>query len=110
MNRIRTLLITSFAVAASFSTVQAQPAADVSGAWKLAIGTNLVCPVTLAADGSVASSEDCTRESRVAQLHAVADKIELKTAAGDTVGVLRAHDKNYSCKSFDDGRTLVLSR
>ncbi len=110
MNRNRTLLLTSFAIAASFSMVQAQPATDVSGAWKLAIGASEACPLTLMADGSVTSTADCARDTRVAQWHAIADKIELKTAAGETVGVLRAHDSNYTGKRFEDGRMLVLSR
>jgi hypothetical protein len=110
MTKIRTLLFTSLAVAASFAAVQAQTATDVSGAWKLAVGANEACPLTLVPDGTVSFTSDCAKESRVAHWRVSADKLELKTASGETVGLLRAQDGRYVGKRFADGRALLLSR
>jgi hypothetical protein len=110
MTKIRTLLFTSVAVAAGFAAAQAQPATDVSGAWKLAVGANEACPLTLVADGSVTFTTDCAKDSRVAHWRVCADKLELKTAGGETVGLLHAQDGTYVGKRFADGRALLLSR
>jgi len=110
MTKIRTLLFASLAVAASFAAAQADPATDVAGAWKLAIGGAEACPLTLVADGTVNFTADCAKESRVARWRVCADKLELKTASGETVGMLRAQDGNYTGKRFADGRTILLSR
>ena len=110
MKTIRTLLFTSFAVAASVAAAQAQPAPDLSGNWKLAIGANTVCPLTLSADGSAAYTADCAQGDRVAHWRAAADKLELRTASGETVGVLYVKGDTYAGKRFADGRTLILSR
>jgi hypothetical protein len=109
MKKIRTLLFTSLAIAAV--AAQAQPApSDVSGAWKLAIGANLVCPLTLAPDGTASFTADCIGGGQVARWRMIADKLELRTASGETVGILLSKDGFYAGKRFADGRTLVLSR
>jgi len=107
MTKTRILLFTSLAFAAG--AAQAQPA-DVSGAWKLAIGASTVCPLTLSADGTAAYTADCDSGDRVARWRAAADKLELKTASGETVGILYVKGETYAGKRFADGRTLTLSR
>ena len=107
MKAIRTILFSSILLTAG---AQAQPAPDVSGAWKLAIGANLVCPLTLAPDGTASFTADCAGGGGVARWYASADKLELRTASGETVGVLRGKDGGYAGKRFTDGRVLLLSR
>ena len=107
MKTLRTLLFTSFAVAAVATALQAEPANPV-GHWKMMIGTNTVCPLTLETDGT--ATTDCATGNRVARWRAMADKLELRTASGEMIGVLYAKDGTYIGKRFSDGRTLVLSR
>lgn len=101
MTAIRNLIVfTAFAAAAQ--------AADVEGTWKLAVGAQAPCPLVLVADGTVTT--DCATGNRVARWRAQADKLELRTASGETVGILTAKDGSYAGKRFSDGKTLVLSR
>jgi Protease inhibitor Inh len=104
MKTLHTLLLSSFAIAAFATASQADP----TGQWKMAVGTNMVCPLTLSADGT--ATADCATGNRVARWRAVADKLELRTASGEMVGVLYAKNGTYTGKRFSDGRTLVLSR
>ncbi|MDE2182308.1 MAG: AprI/Inh family metalloprotease inhibitor [Alphaproteobacteria bacterium] len=109
MNALRSFLFTSLAVAAIVGTT-AMAAPDAAGSWKLTVGNGAPCNLVLAPDGSAASSADCATGNRVARWRAVADKIELRTASGETVGILVARDGAFAGKRFSDGRTMVLSR
>lgn len=111
MTTVRALLFSSLAACAlTASAVAAQSAGDVTGAWKLAIGTTIVCPLTLAPDGTVALAADCAASAHVARWQLVAAKLELQTASGETVGILVNKDGSYAGKRVADGRTLLLSR
>jgi len=110
MKTLRTLLFTSFAVAISVAAAQAQQSPDVTGAWKLSVGGNVVCPLTLTADGTATFASECAAADRVARWHTCADKVELKTASGETVGILRHQGEGYTGKRFSDGKALLLSR
>jgi hypothetical protein len=112
MKTIRTITFSFLAAAALATAGMAadSQAADIAGAWKLAIGANTVCTLTLAPDGSAVFAGDCTGGGDVARWHMAANKLELRTAAGETVGVLSDKDGVYTGKRFQDGRTLVLSR
>ncbi|MDE1939561.1 MAG: AprI/Inh family metalloprotease inhibitor [Alphaproteobacteria bacterium] len=109
MKPLRTLLFTSAALVIAVAATQAQSAPDVAGSWKLAIGDNVVCPLTLAPDGT-ASPADCAAGNRIARWQLAIDKLELKTASGEMVGVLLPKGDSYTGKRFSDGRKLVLSR
>ena len=103
MNNLRTLLITSAVLALTAIPAQAAPAA---GSYKLTVGANAACPVTLAADGTVTG--DCA-QSHVAKWEGKADGVELFTASGETVAVLKVKNGGYAGTRFVDGRSLVLS-
>lgn len=83
-------------------------AADVTGSWKLAVGSAPPCAITLNADGS--ATGDCATGNRVARWRVAADKLELRTASGETVGILTAKDGGFAGKKFSNGKTLALSR
>lgn len=108
MITLRRFLFTSFAIAAFAASASA--ATDVAGSWKMTIGNSTACAVVLAPDGTAAPAADCATGNRVARWRAVADKIELRTASGETVGILVARDGTFAGKRFSDGRTIVLSR
>ena len=110
MKTLRTLLFTSFAVAMSVAAAQAQQSPDVTGAWKLAVGSNVVCPLTLTADGTATFTSECAAADRVARWRTCANSIELRTASGETVGMLRHQGDGYVGKRFSDGKVLLLSR
>jgi Protease inhibitor Inh len=101
------MTITRSLIALAVFAAAAQ-AADVAGDWKLAVGAQPPCVITLSADG--AATGDCATGNRVARWRAAADKLELRTASGETVGILTAKDGSYAGKRFSDGKTMVLSR
>jgi Protease inhibitor Inh len=105
MTNLRSLLIASTALVLSAISVQAEGA---PGAYKLAIGAKAACPVTLAADGSVAATGDCAG-SDVARWQAKFNGVELKTARGETVAILKGKDGTYTGTRFEDGSALTLS-
>lgn len=106
MTSLRTLLIASAALA--LTAVSAQ-AGTPAGSYKLAIGANATCAITLAEDGSATYAGDCAQGSGVARWQAKYNGVELKTAGGETVAVLKGKDGAYSGTRFQDGRTLTLS-
>jgi hypothetical protein len=107
MTNLRPLLIAS---AFALTAVSAAHAADASaGAYKLAIGANAICPVTLAADGSASFAADCAQVAGVAKWQAKFHAVELKTANGETVALLHGKDGTYTGTRFADGRALTLN-
>ncbi|MBV8976486.1 MAG: AprI/Inh family metalloprotease inhibitor [Alphaproteobacteria bacterium] len=104
MTSIRSLLIASAALALSAASVQA---AAAPGAYKLA-GAGASCTITLAADGTAAAN-DCAQASGVARWQAKYNGVELQTASGETVAILRGKDGSYTGARFSDGRALTLS-
>jgi hypothetical protein len=107
MTNFRTLLTVS---ALALTAVSAAHAADATaGSYKLAIGANVTCPVTLAADGSTSFAADCAQGAGVAKWQAKFHAVELKTASGETVALLRGKDGSYTGTRFTDGRSLSLS-
>jgi hypothetical protein len=101
MTAIRNLIVFAALIASA-------QAADMDGTWKLAVGTQAPCSLILVADGTVTA--DCATGNRVARWRASSDKLELRTASGEMVGILTAKDGGYAGKRFSDGKTLVLSR
>jgi len=106
MKHLHTLFLASLAL----GVAHAETTPSVTGAWKIAIGANAVCQVTLAEDGSATVSAGCQELTRVAKWEVVAQKLELETASGETVGVLYPKGDTYAGTRFSDGRKLVLSR
>jgi hypothetical protein len=106
MTNFRSLLIASAALALSAVSAQADGAA---GAYKLAVGANGACALTLAADGSAAYAGNCAQSTDIARWQAKYNGVELKTAAGETVAVLKGKDGNYTGTRFADGTKLTLS-
>ena len=106
MNSPRSLLIASTFALVAVSAAQADPAA---GTYKLAIGANATCPITLAADGTAAYPADCAQGGRVARWQAKYNGVELKTASGETVAILKGKDGSYAGTRVADGRALTLS-
>jgi hypothetical protein len=105
MNGLKLLLTSSALVLAAVSVAQADPA----GSYKLAIGANATCIITLAADGSASYTGDCAQGGDVARWQAKFNGVELKTARGETVALLKGKDGAYTGTRFEDGRTLTLS-
>jgi hypothetical protein len=103
---IQMIAIRNLVVFVAFAA--AAQAGDLEGNWKLAVGAQAPCALVLAPDGNVTT--DCATGNRVARWRAQADKLELRTASGETVGILTAKDGSYAGKRFSDGKTLVLSR
>jgi hypothetical protein len=106
MSSLRTLLIASSLVFAAVSAAQADPAA---GSYKLAIGSNATCEITLAADGSATYTADCAQGAGVAKWQAKYNGVELKTASGETVAILKGKNGSFAGARFADGRSLTLS-
>ena len=105
MNGLKLLLTSSALVLAAVSVAQADPA----GSYKLAIGANTSCDITLAADRSTAYTGDCAPGAAVAHWQAKNNGIELSKANGELIAVLKAKDGAYTGRTFEDGRTLTLS-
>src|SRR5215471_9557657 len=105
MNSLKLLLISSALSFAAVSAVQADPA----GSYKLAIGANTTCAITLAADRSTTYTGACTPGAQVAHWQARNNGIELSKANGELIAVLKAKDGAYTGRTFDDNRTLTLS-
>jgi hypothetical protein len=105
MTSLRSLLIASAALAFTAVSAQADPAA---GSYKLAIGGS-TCAINLAADGSAAYAGDCAQGAGVARWQAKFNGVELKTAGGETVALLKGKDGSYTGTRFEDGRALTLS-
>jgi hypothetical protein len=107
MTNFRTLLISS---AFALTAVSAAHAADATaGAYKLAVGANATCPITLAADGTASSAADCEHGVEVAKWQAKFNGVELKSASGETIALLHGKDGSYTGTRFADGRALTLS-
>ncbi|HVU21386.1 MAG TPA: AprI/Inh family metalloprotease inhibitor [Rhizomicrobium sp.] len=107
MTSFRPLLIASAFALSAVSAAQAGEA--TAGAYKLAIGSNTTCAITLAADGSTAYASDCAQGAGVAKWQARFNGVELKTARGETVALLKGKDGSYTGTRFEDGRALTLS-
>jgi hypothetical protein len=105
MNSLRPILIASAFVLTAVSVAQADP----TGSYKLAIGASATCPITLAADGTAAYAADCAQGGHVARWQAKFNGVELKTASGETVAILKGKDGSYAGTRVADGRTLTLS-
>lgn len=105
MNSFRALLAASALTLVAASAAQADPA----GAYKLAIGATATCPITLAADGTAAYPADCAQAGHIARWQAKYNGVELKTASGETVAILKGKDGAYAGTRVADGRTLTLS-
>jgi Protease inhibitor Inh len=106
MNSLRNTLIASTFALVAVSAAQADPAA---GAYKLAIGASATCPITLAADGTAAYAADCAQGGHVARWQAKFNGVELKTASGETIAILKGKDGSYAGTRVADGRSLTLS-
>ena len=65
--------------------------------------------VEFAADGSAAYTGDCAQGSDVARWQAKFNGVELKTARGETVAILKGKDGIYTGTRFSDGSALKLS-
>jgi hypothetical protein len=105
MTKLRTLLVASTFALAAVSAAQADPA----GSYKLAIGAKASCPITLAADGTASYAADCEQGGNVARWQAKYNGVELKTASGETVAILKGKDGTYAGTRVADGRALTLS-
>jgi|SRR5437868_11074707 len=105
MNSLKLLLISSAFAFVAVSAAQADPA----GAYKLAIGANTTCDITLAPDRTTSYTGACAPGARVAHWQARNNGIELSKANGDLIAVLKAKDGAYTGRAFEDGRTLTLS-
>jgi hypothetical protein len=103
MNGLKLLLTSSALILAAVSVAQADPA----GSYKLAIGANTSCEITLAADQTANFTGACT--APVARWQAKNNGIELSKANGELIAVLKAKDGAYTGRTFDDGRTVTLS-
>lgn len=106
MTKLRSLFIASAAL--TLTAVSAQAAAT-AGSYKLAIGASATCAITLADDGSANYTGDCAQGGRVAKWQAKYNGVELKTAGGETVALLKPKGDTFTGTRFDDGRTLTLS-
>ncbi len=105
MNRTAPLFISALAFAATLGAAQAD---TLAGSYKLAIGS-ATCPITLADDGTASYAGDCAAGTGVARWQAKYNGVELKTASGETVGILKTKGDSYAGTRFSDGRSLVLS-
>ena len=89
--------------------VGAAQADTLAGSYKLAVGSSAACAINLADDGTTSYAGDCSAGTGVARWQAKYNGVELKTASGETVGILKAKDGSYAGTRFSDGRALVLT-
>jgi hypothetical protein len=89
--------------------IGAAHADTLAGSYKLAVGTATTCAITLADDGTASYTGDCSAGAGVARWQAKYNGVELQTASGETVGILKAKGDAYAGTRFSDGRPLTLS-
>ncbi|HWA04323.1 MAG TPA: AprI/Inh family metalloprotease inhibitor [Rhizomicrobium sp.] len=106
MMSLRTVSLASALVFAAASAAQADSAA---GSYKLGIGATASCAITLAADGTASYASDCAQGGDVAKWQAKYNGVELQTARGETVALLKGKNGSYSGTRFADGRSLTLN-
>jgi hypothetical protein len=104
MTKLRPLFLASAFILSAASVAQADPA----GSYKLAIGATASCPITLAADGTASYAADCALGGNVAKWQAKYNGVELKTASGETIAILKGKDGVYAGTRVADGRALKL--
>ena len=107
MNSLRTILTASAFALVAVSAAHAREAV-APGTYNLAIGSSADCPITLSADGSAAAG-NCAQSGDIAKWQAKYNGVELKTASGETVAILKGKDGSYRGTRFADGRALRLS-
>src|SRR5580692_3751416 len=93
MTSFRSLMIASAALIATAVSAQAD---SMAGSYKLAIGANATCAITLAADGTATYAADCVQGAGVAKWQAKFHAVELQTSSGETVALLHAKDGVYT--------------
>jgi protease inhibitor Inh len=109
MNSLKLLLTASALTLTTLSAAYAQAGAPTAGSYKLAIGANASCALTLAADGTASYASDCAQGAHVARWQAKFNGVVLETSSGEAVAILTQKDGAYAGTRVEDGRKLVLS-
>jgi hypothetical protein len=81
---------------------------SVEGSWKLVLGRNTPCEISMTADGDITRAADCSVP--VARWKATSDGVQLQTASGETYALLKAKAGNLEGATFADMRRVTLSR
>jgi hypothetical protein len=108
MNKSRFLALSFFLALSGFGSAYAQAPALAAGDYKLAVGANTPCDLTITAEGGVTQTADCTA-AHLAKWKVTGNSYVLYSASGDVYAVLKAKGDNLEGVVFSDNRKLVLS-
>jgi len=108
MNKSRFLALSFFLALSGAGTAYAQAPALAAGDYKLAVGGNAPCALSITADGGVAQTADCSA-AHLTHWKVTGNSYVLYSADGEVYAVLKAQGDNLEGVSFADNRKLVLS-
>ena len=110
MKKISSLILGAGLALSTIGLAYADP--SVTGTWKLSVGYNDdPCTLTLADAGDVTSAPNCDLGlSSVSHWKASHSGLELYSASGDLVAMLKPSGNSYTGTRLTDGRRIALDR
>jgi hypothetical protein len=115
MTGIRALSVMAGLLLAGVSLAHAD--ASLTGNWKLTVGSEKPCALTLSADpssdriGTAAQGPDCPGGlDTIGQWKTVGSSLQLLTPSGNVVALLKQKGDAYEGTRFSDGRKVALNR
>lgn len=115
MTGLRALSVVAGLLLAGISIAQAD--ATLTGNWKMTVGSEQPCSLTLSADassnrvGSVAQGPECPGGlEAIGHWKTVGTSLQLLSPAGNLVALLKPKGDAYEGTRFSDGRKVALSR
>jgi len=109
MNKSRFLALSFFLTLSGMGAAYAQAPALAAGTYKLAVGANAPCELSITADGGVTQGADCTQAAQLTHWKVTGNTYILYAASGELYATLKAKGDNLEGVSFSDNRKLVLS-
>jgi len=109
MNKSRFLALSFFLALSGMGAAQAQAPALAAGPYKLAVGANAPCELTITADGGVTQGADCAQSAQLTRWKVTGNTYILYSASGELYATLKAKGDNLEGTVFADSRKLVLS-
>lgn len=109
MNKTRFLTLAFLLTLSGFGGAFAQAPSLESGTYKLTVGSNAPCDLTIGNDGTVTQAADCATGRPIAKWTAKGSDYALTTASGEVYAVLKPHDNALEGISYIAQHKLVLT-
>lgn len=109
MKKSRFVTVALFFALSGFASAYAQAPGLESGTYKLTVGTNPPCTVTLGNDGTVTQAADCDTGRPIARWTAKGAGYALTTASGEVYAVLKPHGSTFEGMSYIAQHKLILA-